>query len=333
MSSVFPFDVFVTGSSGPSRFSFSYPAFTNVVAIGLTDSLSPTPQFESNDICIHATLVDSTSGIATIELDSISNFTFALDPSFEIGTNMKASFVDFCAIDSLKTGYASFHAYDMAGNRTQISISYIKPTFSSRGFFAETKNFDTVLVGTQKTLPRLTITDTSTVYPITINNVWTNNEAFIFDGSRSENKLPITLTPGISHTFSISFHPTEARTYVGAISIADGGDVPAQSVSISGIGYTQGSNAVNTLGSGFYCNISPNPAGEMVTAQFGLTQQAVTAFSLYDLLGNTVYSWRGEEEAGDHLQQFDLGHLKRGTYFWRFESGSQTASGKLVLDK
>src|SRR6202030_691732 len=103
--------------------------------------------------------------------------------------------IDACLLDASKNAYVRFTAYDMAGNRTTGELSYLAPTGTplKPGFTIASIGFDTVLVGTSKTRGAVTLTDTSSVWPITFDSIWIDDP--VFADTALADKFPFTLAP------------------------------------------------------------------------------------------------------------------------------------------
>ena len=76
----------------------------------------------------------------------------------------------------------------------------------------------------------------------------------------------------------------------------------------------------------------PNPFNPVTTIGFSLPAQGRTRLTVYDLLGRQVATLLDEDRpAGRHAVRFDARNLSSGTYFYRLESGTFTATRKLIL--
>jgi hypothetical protein len=193
-----------------------------------------------------------------------------------------------------------------------------------------------VLYGTEKTLPILIIKDTSSQYPITINNIWSESPQFIINGDSSANKLPITLSPLESHSFIITFNPGHDSAYAApfyAVSDAVNDHTAIQRVdTLRGIGYSFPAGVDNESQTKVCATLTPNPATNSAALNFTLPQTADVTFELSSMDGKTVFRWNGNAESeGEHVQTLDISSLAEGDYIYRFESNGEATSGKLAI--
>lgn len=78
----------------------------------------------------------------------------------------------------------------------------------------------------------------------------------------------------------------------------------------------------------------PNPFNPVTQIQFNLPNTALVQLKIYDLLGRQVAVLLDRPmNAGYHTVTWDAGNFASGVYFLRFQSGSFTASKKLLLLK
>jgi hypothetical protein len=78
----------------------------------------------------------------------------------------------------------------------------------------------------------------------------------------------------------------------------------------------------------------PNPFNSTTTFQFVLQRAGHVELILYDLLGRDVATVvNGDLVSGEHRISFRADHLASGIYFVRLRSGSETATGKIMLLK
>jgi hypothetical protein len=265
--------------------------------------------------------------------DSQSNVTFTLDTSFVSGALQTTA--NLCVIDPLQTGYMQLQVTDLAGNTSIATIIYTHPPIvSAPGFTLTSVSFDTVLVGTEKTLPILVVTDTSTQYPITINEIWIDASEFIFNPNVSGNHLPDTLSPLESHRFVITFNPGRDSVYA-CLANASNSELPTVRVdTLRGIGYSFPAGVSQGSQSKFYATLMPNPATNSVALNFSISQTADVTFELTSIAGNKVLEWKVDDESnGEHQRNFDISTLASGSYIYRFEANGQVQSGKLIINR
>ncbi|MFI5201905.1 MAG: hypothetical protein ACHQNE_05930, partial [Candidatus Kapaibacterium sp.] len=208
-----PVGGYAYGYSLRSGESIGYSAVSGVLAVSSADTTPPTLVWTLDSSCAHAQLSDNGSGLSHTAIDSIRNFILTPDTAFVPGDSIAATFLDACPIDTSKNAYLRFTAYDMAGNRTTGELFYTAPiaTKLKPGFAIASAAFDTVLVGTSKTRGAVTLTDTSSYWPVTFDSIWIDNP--VFTDTAAADKFPFTLQPLASHTLQITFAPTQATSY------------------------------------------------------------------------------------------------------------------------
>jgi hypothetical protein len=78
----------------------------------------------------------------------------------------------------------------------------------------------------------------------------------------------------------------------------------------------------------------PNPFNPTTEIAFALPKSGLTTLKVYDLLGREVTTLVNRSlQAGDHRLSFDASSLASGIYFYRLESGSFSATKKMILLK
>jgi len=294
------------------------------------DTTLPLISFSQIKDCIHAAITDIGSGISAIILDTTFNISFFADTISIPGSTDTASFADFCVVDNIHSGYLQFTVFDLAGNRSIGTIEF-SPTSSFEGFIVQSiAAFDTVLVGTSKTLGAFLVTDTSRAFSIIIDSLWTDDPAFTIDKSLFENTLPITLNPAGSKIFLVTFSPGVSKTYSANAYAHSSGLVPRSSP-IAGIGYTI-SNVADKPQTEVYVTLEANPAMKSVKLNYSLPQTADVVFELSSMDGKTIFHWIGKSESqGEHMEMLDLSSIAQGDYVYRFEANGGVTSGKLAI--
>ncbi len=334
----------VTSDSGASVYVYGYgdtEAYAWAGSLGtgfLNDSVAkdtvpPGLSFVPDSSCLRLAISDSGSGISEIIPDSARNISFTLDPSFVSGSGIARSDAELCPKDPLQSGYVRILVTDRAGNSSTADITYTHPPIvSSPGFTAAGLGFDTVRVGTGKTLPILTVTDTSVQYPITIDNIWVNDPAFIFDKSLAANALPLTLAAGAQHRFSITFIPKRDSFYSAAVHVHST-ELLEQSATVTGVGYSVSASVATTASpQNLSVALLPNPAARHVLVTYSLLHAGLVEFELVTLLGERVREWNEEIAApGEHSKTLDLSGLPEGTYIYRMDANGEVQSGKLIV--
>ncbi|HTS07167.1 MAG TPA: choice-of-anchor D domain-containing protein, partial [Candidatus Eisenbacteria bacterium] len=106
-------------------------------------------------------------------------------------------------------------------------------------------SFGSVTVGNNKSLSE-TVTNTGGT-SITISQVAISGSGFSFNGIST----PVTLTPGQSATFSVSFAPSSAGSASGNLTITSSASNPTLTIPLSGSGVTPGTLGANPTSLGF----------------------------------------------------------------------------------
>jgi hypothetical protein len=287
------------------------------------DTVPPNISFTTDSSCMHVALVDSGTGLAEVITDSESNVNVVLDKNFVSDSGMAQTFIDLCATDPLQTGYLRLTVTDLAGNSSTADITYLHPPIvSAPGFTVQTLGFDTVLINTYKTMPVLTVTDTSTQYPITINNIWTNDPAFNFDERLAANLLPLTLTAGEQHQFSITFAPTQDSFYSGLVNVVSN-EISRRVAALTGTGYSIAADVMEQGPAGRAMLFSD---GEMLRTKFSSDWPRTARLEIQNILGANIFS--GTVENGTIINP---GVLAFGVYYYRLTANGKTAMGKILL--
>ncbi len=78
----------------------------------------------------------------------------------------------------------------------------------------------------------------------------------------------------------------------------------------------------------------PNPFNPSTTIRFSIPNTGNVSLKIYDLLGQEILTLVNEQlSAGSYNVNFNAGELTSGIYFYRIETGSFTATKKLMLVK
>jgi hypothetical protein len=77
----------------------------------------------------------------------------------------------------------------------------------------------------------------------------------------------------------------------------------------------------------------PNPFNPSTTFEFALPVAAEWQLVVYNVLGQTVRTWRGEHDAGYVRVDWDASTYASGVYFYRLQADNFTATKKMVLLK
>jgi len=341
-----PVGAYAYGYSVHTGESIGYPAVSGLLAVRTADTTPPAIAWTLSAPCGRAAISDSVSGLSYFVVDSARNFNFTTDTSFIPGDSLASSFLNACLLDTSKNGYFRFTVYDMAGNRSVGELSYQAPieTKLKPGFTIASTGFDTVRVGTSKTLGAVTLRDTSSFWPVTFDSLWTDNSAFA--DTAAADKFPFTLQPNTSQTLQITFTPTQLITYQ-ALLHAHTTSAGTQTATLRGSGYTTNESvSAESPGAALLLSVSPNPAKHLLVLNYALRAPATVSFDLFSIVGDPVYHWSGGmQSAGAHNQTVDFGRIAEGSYLYRFEahandrsssndrsSAGEVQSGKLAIE-
>ena len=75
----------------------------------------------------------------------------------------------------------------------------------------------------------------------------------------------------------------------------------------------------------------PNPFGESATIHFGNNNSNDVKFSVFDILGNLVYTENIQTEIGHNEYVFQKGKLKTGLYTYTLSNGSEKISERVII--
>ena len=75
----------------------------------------------------------------------------------------------------------------------------------------------------------------------------------------------------------------------------------------------------------------PNPFGESATIHFGNNNSNDVKFSVFDILGNLVYTDNIKTEIGHNEYVFEKGKLTTGLYTYTLSNGSETISERVII--
>ena len=106
---------------------------------------------------------------------------------------------------------------------------------------------------------------------------------------------------------------------------------------VSTIGYYQyeesaiGVEEVLGRGNAWQALVYPNPASDVLHIQYELPSQEEVTIALFDVQGKqVVYKTLGKQNAGEHLEKFDIAHLPAGNYVCRISSANGAISKQVV---
>ncbi len=341
LASDMPVGAYSYGFSRNTGESISYAAAPGLIAPTSSTTAAPTVSWTA-DTSARAAISDA-SGISHISIDSIANLALGTDSEFAAGDSIPSTFLTAQPLDTSKNGFLRIRVYDMAGNLTTSVLSYTAPVPTSLepGFTIASISLDTCLVGTSKTVGAVTLTDTSSYWPLTIDHLTIDNSAFT-DAAVAD-KVPFTLAPMGTHTLQITFTPTQDLAYSTLLHVhsttagsqtdtlrgtgysvnAVTGDVPASSLAAW---LARGAGELRMLAP------SPNPARHSIELEYALRAPASPAFEIFTILGTSLYHWTGGiHTSGEHTESLDLRSVPPGDYLYRFEADGEVLSGKLEI--
>ncbi len=77
----------------------------------------------------------------------------------------------------------------------------------------------------------------------------------------------------------------------------------------------------------------PNPFNPSTIIEFSLAKSSSYDLRVYNVLGQTVASFTGEADAGEHQVTFDASDKSSGVYFYKLTAGDFTDTRKMMLLK
>jgi hypothetical protein len=77
----------------------------------------------------------------------------------------------------------------------------------------------------------------------------------------------------------------------------------------------------------------PNPFNPSTKISFSVAERMDYTLTIYNVAGQTVHTFSGMAEAGDNTVQWDASGCASGVYLYRLETGSFSATRKMVLLK
>lgn len=79
-------------------------------------------------------------------------------------------------------------------------------------------------------------------------------------------------------------------------------------------------------------NAYPNPMSSYGNITYTLENSTNVSIKIFDLAGREVLNvFEGNQEAGDHNANLNVGDLKKGIYLYRITAGDVTATNKLII--
>jgi len=88
----------------------------------------------------------------------------------------------------------------------------------------------------------------------------------------------------------------------------------------------------NTLND--HCTVNPNPFSNLTTLEYELKEPALVSLIIYNYLGHQVDLLVEEhQQQSKHQIKWDAEGLQSGIYFYKLTTGSQSASGKIIVNR
>lgn len=125
----------VESDSGVGVYIYGYGSYDSYAWTGAfgtrtfdsPDTVAPDVTIQTQCFTSHIAATDKGTGASklnAIDLDTIYNFTFEIDPNWQAGTGKESAFYDIEVIDQSKPAFASVVIYDAAGNTATINSRY-----------------------------------------------------------------------------------------------------------------------------------------------------------------------------------------------------------------
>jgi hypothetical protein len=192
-------------------------------------------------------------------------------------------------------------------------------------------NFGTVLIGHDTSITAtLHNTGQASIDIDSIVLTGSNNAGFSY-GTFS---IPQTIAAGNSTTINVSFSPTVAGSYPGSVQLMlqDGTSI---NISLQGVAASAGVSQNSSELSQFSLSLSPNPAGNSVTAHATLVRPAETLLEIFDASGHKMLSLPiGMLSEGNYDIFVPTASLANGSYFVRVSNtNGDAAEAQLVIEK
>ena len=134
----------------------------------------------------------------------------------------------------------------------------------------------------------------------------------------------------LSVTVSCGANSTSCSSYsVFRSSETGGSDI----ISINVIPPAMSTGIVNTRSESIYSSLYPNPNEGVFTFAINGIYEKETLITVYNLVGETLYTLKSESLDGTLTEQIALENISNGIYFLQVSSGSNTFTRKIVISK
>lgn len=135
-----------------------------------------------------------------------------------------------------------------------------------------------------------------------------------------------TLESHVAHPLTVRFSPKQAGPSSAWLIVELSGQVPVDSVALSGTG-TPGLPEAFVLEQNY-----PNPFNLHTTIRFSLASTSYMTLKVFDVLGQVVATIAEEDlDPGTYERQFDGSNLASGVYYYRIQAGNFVQTRKLLL--
>ncbi|TLY30013.1 MAG: T9SS type A sorting domain-containing protein [Ignavibacteria bacterium] len=173
--------------------------------------------------------------------------------------------------------------------------------------------------------------DSFTVYsqgstPLYIDTATSSDTAFTVFPPR------ITISPGDSARFYVSFTPQSVRAYTGYIYLANNGASSPDVVTVRGDAVL-GIAGENQLPKEFaLAQNYPNPFNPLTVIRYTLPRSTFVSLRVYNLLGEAVATLVNElKEPGSYGVAWDGNRRSSGVYFYRIIAGEFVSTRKMIF--
>lgn len=206
--------VYVYGYGDSESYGWSGPM--GIASLNPADTIAPIATVADNCFQTHVVLADTGkggNGLYYLRMDSAQNISFSLDPKYQEGVTIPATYYDLQVIDPSKPGVAIVSAFDTAGNRTTITTTY-----DNKFAYLSPVKLDFGTVPTNTTVYRYDTIFNQTPTSYTINGIHLvqGGEGFTIDSI-----VTTPLAPGEKRLIKIAFAPTAAKISVDTLLYPD----------------------------------------------------------------------------------------------------------------
>jgi hypothetical protein len=148
-----------------------------------------------------------------------------------------------------------------------------------------------------------------------------------------------TIPPNGSTPFIVHFYPSANSNDSGVayVKISVMGSGEEDTVGVWVTGKSSAPNAVKTseVAADNTVSLYPNPANNITTFSYSLTERSLVTLSVYDVMGHEVASIVSNEmqDKGTYESNLDVSKLATGSYIYKMSVGGKMLSGTLNVVK